>query len=187
MTAAPPEQPARRERSPRRVCLDADANLDRPAAAATSTASSSSSKRHTTAAGNLATATATNTNSTNSDGKGDRDESYSTQCLTYTLHATDGRARAATVTLPHGDVQTPVFMPVGTQGTIKGLLSAEVAALGPAIILGNTYHLANRPNCERLKKCGGLHNFMNWERNILTDSGGFQIYSSKKCIVRRIF
>ncbi|CAD7965599.1 unnamed protein product [Amoebophrya sp. A25] len=107
-------------------------------------------------------------------------QSLSTRCLTYTLEAQDGRARAATIQLPHGPVQTPVFMPVGTQGTIKGLLSREVKALGPQIILGNTYHLANRPNCDRLRKCGGLHNFMQWDRNILTDSGGFQMVSLLK-------
>ncbi|CAD7940398.1 unnamed protein product [Amoebophrya sp. A120] len=107
-------------------------------------------------------------------------QSQSSRCLTYTLEAQDGRARAATLLLPHGPVRTPVFMPVGTQGTIKGLLSQEVADLGPQIILGNTYHLANRPTCARLDKCNGLHNFMQWDRNILTDSGGFQMVSLLK-------
>ena len=107
-------------------------------------------------------------------------KSFSSRCLTYTLHEQDGRARAATLQLPHGEVQTPVFMPVGTQGTIKGLLAEEVSALGPRIILGNTYHLANRPSTEVLDACGGLHKFMNWEHNILTDSGGFQMVSLLK-------
>lgn len=99
----------------------------------------------------------------------------------------DGRARAATLSLPHGDVQLPVFMPVGTQGTIKGLSSAQVGKLGFKIILGNTYHLANRPGTAVLDKAGGdrlggggLHPFMGWDANILTDSGGFQMVSLLK-------
>lgn len=100
--------------------------------------------------------------------------------LKFVLHAECGRARAATIHLPHGSVQTPVFMPVGTKGSIKGLTSEEVKELGPQIILGNTYHLANSPTCEVLDKCGGLHTFMNWDRNLLTDSGGFQMVSLLK-------
>ena len=89
------------------------------------------------------------------------------------------RARAATVHLPHGPVQTPVFMPVGTQGTIKGLTTGQVAAdpIGCEILLGNTYHLGNYPGADLLDELGGLHKFMNWDRNILTDSGGFQMVS----------
>jgi queuine tRNA-ribosyltransferase len=85
--------------------------------------------------------------------------------------------------LPHGILETPVFMPVGTQGTIKGLTSADVqsAPLGCQIILGNTYHLGNRPGGETLEAMGGLHKFMSWDRNILTDSGGFQMVCSRVC------
>ena len=87
------------------------------------------------------------------------------------------RARASIVSLPHGPVETPVFMPVGTQGTIKGLTSAQVDEVGCQIILGNTYHLANRPGADLIEEMGGLHKFMNWKHNILTDSGGFQMVS----------
>lgn len=100
--------------------------------------------------------------------------------LEFTLEATCGRARASTVKLPHGDVYTPVFMPVGTQGTIKGLTSEDMVDLGCKILLGNTFHLANRPTCDLLAKCNGLHNFMQWKGNILTDSGGFQMVSLLK-------
>lgn len=97
--------------------------------------------------------------------------------LVWTVHSTCGRARNATLKLPHGEVKTPVFMPVGTQGTIKGLTSEDVAALNCQIILGNTFHLGNRPTTQLLEKAGGLHKFMNWKGNILTDSGGFQMVS----------
>lgn len=103
--------------------------------------------------------------------------------LVFHLEATCGRARASTVTLPHGDVLTPVFMPVGTQGTIKGMSSEDMKTLGCRILLGNTFHLANRPTCELLRKCGGLHNLMKWNGNILTDSGGFQMVSLLKLAV----
>ena len=82
--------------------------------------------------------------------------------LVFKLEATCGRARAATVQLPHGDVLTPVFMPVGTQGTIKGMSSEDMKALQCRILLGNTFHLANRPTCELLRRCGGLHKLMQW-------------------------
>ncbi|ETV99775.1 queuine tRNA-ribosyltransferase, variant [Aphanomyces invadans] len=94
------------------------------------------------------------------------------------LHTHD-RARACDLHLPHGTVHTPIFMPVGTQGTIKGI-TAEQMALPPIdckILLANTYHLALRPGTELLKDVGGLHDFMGWQRNILTDSGGFQMVS----------
>ena len=93
--------------------------------------------------------------------------------------ATCGRARALDLTLPHGPVRTPVFMPVGTQGTIKGLTSAELQAppLDCDIILGNTYHLGSRPGGGVLERAGGLHKFMGWPRPLLTDSGGFQMVS----------
>jgi len=100
--------------------------------------------------------------------------------LVFRLDGECGRARAATVRLPHGEVFTPVFMPVGTQGTIKGLSSEDMQDLGCKILLSNTYHLANRPTCELLRKCGGLHKLMQWPGNILTDSGGFQMVSLLK-------
>ncbi|CAB3231187.1 unnamed protein product [Arctia plantaginis] len=90
------------------------------------------------------------------------------------------RARAGIMKLPHYDVKTPVFMPVGTQGTMKGLLPDQLESLDCEIILGNTYHLGNRPGTEVLRKAGGLHNFMGWNRALLTDSGGFQMVSLLK-------
>lgn len=112
--------------------------------------------------------------------KEDRKKAISEPPLVFKLEATCGRARASSITLPHGDVLTPVFMPVGTQGTIKGLSSEDMEQIGCKILLGNTFHLANRPTCELLDKCGGLHNFMQWKGNILTDSGGFQMVSLLK-------
>lgn len=105
--------------------------------------------------------------------------------LTFHVHRHLQHARAATVHLPHGKVRTPVFMPVGTKGTVKGLSSGqlvneEAADLAPEIILGNTYHLALQPGTELLAELGGLHRFMNWKRNLLTDSGGFQMVSLLK-------
>lgn len=99
--------------------------------------------------------------------------------LTFTLNAVCGRARATTLSLPHGPVHTPVFMPVGTQGTIKGVTTAEMQkdSIDCKILLGNTYHLGNKPGGDVLERHGGLHKFMNWDRNILTDSGGFQMVS----------
>lgn len=90
------------------------------------------------------------------------------------------KARAARLTLPHGVVETPVFMPVGTQGTVKGCLPAELEKIGVQILLGNTYHLLLRPTTERLEKLGGLHALMKWPKPILTDSGGFQVFSLAK-------
>lgn len=87
------------------------------------------------------------------------------------------KARVGVMSLPHQDVDTPVFMPVGTKGTIKGLLPQQLVALNCQIILGNTYHLGTKPGVEILKKAGGLHKFMNWPRALLTDSGGFQMVS----------
>jgi tRNA-guanine transglycosylase len=84
------------------------------------------------------------------------------------------------VTLPHGEVPTPVFMPVGTKGTMKGLTSKQMLSTGCKILLSNTYHLGSLPGAEFLSKVGGLHKFMNWPNNILTDSGGFQMVSLKK-------
>jgi len=87
------------------------------------------------------------------------------------------RARVAEMTLPHSVVNTPVFMPVGTQGTLKGLLPSQLEALDCRIMLSNTYHLGNRPGVEVLEQAGGLHSFMGWNRSLLTDSGGFQMVS----------
>jgi len=103
--------------------------------------------------------------------------------LEFTVHAEVGRARASTLALPHGSVRTPVFMPVGTKGTIKGLSSRQMQeeeALAPEIILGNTYHLALQPGTDLLEEMGGLHRFMNWSQCLLTDSGGFQMVSLLK-------
>lgn len=97
--------------------------------------------------------------------------------LRFEVLGTCNKARVAKLYLPHGVVDTPVFMPVGTQGTIKGLTSKQVDDLGCQIILGNTYHLGLRPGTELLDKLGGLHKFMDWKRNLLTDSGGFQMVS----------
>ncbi len=99
----------------------------------------------------------------------------------YTLHSqsSDCAARRGEVRTLHGTVQTPVFMPVGTQGTVKGVTPENLKELGAQIILGNTYHLYIRPGHELIRSFGGLHTFMNWDRPILTDSGGFQIFSLK--------
>ncbi len=102
-----------------------------------------------------------------------------TDRLSFRLTCTDPQtaARRAQLTLSHGVVETPVFMPVGTQATVKGITGAQLAASGAQMILGNTYHLGLRPGKERVERLGGLHRFMNWDRPILTDSGGFQIFS----------
>lgn len=102
--------------------------------------------------------------------------------LVYDLIASDGRARSSVVTLPHGEVFTPVFMPVGTYGAMKSVPSHDLETLGPRIILANTYHVGNRPGPEFLKSFGGLHKFMKWNRNMLTDSGGFQMVSLAKLL-----
>lgn len=91
---------------------------------------------------------------------------------------TNSKGRAATLATDHGVIETPIFMPVGTVGTVKGVHQRELKNdINPDIILGNTYHLYLRPQIEILEKAGGLHKFMNWDRNILTDSGGYQVYS----------
>src|SRR5881275_900300 len=97
--------------------------------------------------------------------------------ITFQLQHTDGSARAGLLTTPHGPVETPVFMPVGTQATVKGLTPEMVRDAGAQILLGNTYHLTLRPGDELIAELGGLHKFMDWQRPILTDSGGFQVYS----------
>jgi queuine tRNA-ribosyltransferase len=98
----------------------------------------------------------------------------------FAVQATDGRARAGVLSTPRGVIRTPAFMPVGTAGTVKALTVEQVAATGADIILGNTYHLMLRPSAERVRRMGGLHRFMRWERPILTDSGGFQVMSLSK-------
>jgi queuine tRNA-ribosyltransferase len=95
----------------------------------------------------------------------------------FDLQATDGDARAATLTLPHGVVETPCFMPVGTRGAVRGLHPEEVARAGAQIILGNSYHLHLRPGEDTVAAMGGLHRFSTWTRPMLTDSGGFQVFS----------
>ncbi|KAL4196411.1 hypothetical protein AMTRI_Chr04g183020 [Amborella trichopoda] len=97
------------------------------------------------------------------------------QRLCWLVLARFNRARAAQLTLPHFTCQTPLFMPVGTQGTIKGLTNSQLEDIGCQIILGNTYHLALRPGADLIDELGGLHKFMNWPRALLTDSGGFQM------------
>ncbi len=95
----------------------------------------------------------------------------------FEVRARDGRARAGVISTPRGEVRTPAFMPVGTAATVKAMLPESVRATGADILLGNTYHLMLRPTAERIARLGGLHGFMNWDRPILTDSGGFQVMS----------
>src|SRR5688572_1575775 len=97
--------------------------------------------------------------------------------FTFIMHGTDGAARRGEFHTPHGVVQTPAFMPVGTQGSVKAVLHRDLETLGAEIILGNTYHLFLRPGDELIARRGGLHRFIGWTRPILTDSGGFQIFS----------
>jgi len=97
--------------------------------------------------------------------------------VTYKLEKTSGKARAGEISTPHGTIKTPVFMPVGTQATVKAMTPEELVDVGSEIILGNTYHLYLRPNDELIARYGGLHHFMHWNKPILTDSGGFQVFS----------
>jgi queuine tRNA-ribosyltransferase len=97
--------------------------------------------------------------------------------MQFELHQTDGLARRGTVTLAHGKVETPAFMPVGTYGTVKAMSPTELKEINAHIVLGNTFHLWLRPGLEAIEAHGGLHKFMNWDRPILTDSGGFQVFS----------
>jgi queuine tRNA-ribosyltransferase len=105
--------------------------------------------------------------------------------FSFRLLASDGAARRGELVTPHGRVQTPAFMPVGTQGTVKGLTPDVVRATGAEIVLGNTYHLMLRPGAERIAALGGLHEFMQWPLPILTDSGGFQVMSLSS--LRKLF
>src|SRR5881227_3326351 len=95
----------------------------------------------------------------------------------FTLDATSGPARAGSLTLPHGSVETPVFMPVGTQGTVRALSPNDLRAAGATLVLANTYHLHVRPGEQVVAQLGALHRFMGWDRPLLTDSGGFQVFS----------
>jgi queuine tRNA-ribosyltransferase len=95
----------------------------------------------------------------------------------FTVEARDGRARAARLVTPHGEVETPCFMPVGTKASVKGVLPRDLAELGARIVLANTYHLYFRPGVETIAAHGGLHGFMGWDGPILTDSGGYQVFS----------
>ncbi len=100
-----------------------------------------------------------------------------TKKFSYSLTAVDGKARCGIISTPRGEIRTPAFMPVGTAATVKAMLPESVRSTGADILLGNTYHLMLRPTAERISELGGLHKFMNWERPILTDSGGFQVMS----------
>ena len=100
-----------------------------------------------------------------------------TKRFSFALNATDGKARTGVISTPRGDIRTPAFMPVGTAATVKAMMPESVAATGADILLGNTYHLMLRPTAERIDRLGGLHKFMNWDKPILTDSGGFQVMS----------
>lgn len=100
--------------------------------------------------------------------------------MKFDLKKTDGKARRGTLSFPRGEIQTPAFMPVGTYGSVKGMLPRDVKDTGAQIILGNTFHLWLRPGIDIVKAAGGLHNFMQWDKPILTDSGGFQVFSLGK-------
>ena len=101
----------------------------------------------------------------------------------FSLEATDGAARAGVIRTAHGEIRTPAFMPVGTKGTVKTLMPDEVRALGADVILGNTYHLHFRPGEDVIEELGGLHAFSGWDGPILTDSGGFQVFSLRDTLV----
>src|SRR5512143_2358735 len=97
--------------------------------------------------------------------------------MEFELLATSGAGRRGRLTLAHGTVETPVFMPVGTYGTVKAMAPNELVDIGAQIVLGNTFHLWLRPGLEVIRAHGGLHRFMGWDKPILTDSGGFQVFS----------
>lgn len=102
--------------------------------------------------------------------------------LALTLEATDGEARAGVVTTPRGSFRTPCFMPVGTQGAVRALSGADLEELGADLILANTYHLMLRPGAEVVSELGGIHRFASWPRHILTDSGGYQVFSLRPSV-----
>ena len=97
--------------------------------------------------------------------------------MKFSVNKTDGKARRGQISFPRGTIETPAFMPVGTYGTVKGMLPRDIEATGAEIILGNTFHLMLRPGTEVVQNHGGLHAFMHWDKPILTDSGGFQVFS----------
>jgi queuine tRNA-ribosyltransferase len=97
--------------------------------------------------------------------------------LKFSLVHTDGRARAGSILTDRGEIPTPIFMPVGTQGAVKAVEPRELIELGARIVLANTYHLYLRPGTDLIERAGGLHAFAGWERPILTDSGGYQVFS----------
>src|SRR5437763_8051097 len=99
------------------------------------------------------------------------------QRLSFKVLATDGAARRGEIVTRHGTIQTPVFMPVGTLASVKSLTTDQLQQLGPEIILNNTYHLMLRPGIDLLEQLGGVHRFMNWNSSVLSDSGGFQVFS----------
>ncbi|MCW2283018.1 queuine tRNA-ribosyltransferase [Rhodoblastus acidophilus] len=103
-----------------------------------------------------------------------------TEDFRFTLRARDGGARLGEISTPRGVIRTPAFMPVGTAATVKAMYPGQVRELGADVVLGNVYHLMLRPGAERVAELGGLHRFMNWPHNILTDSGGFQVMSLSK-------
>src|ERR1700744_4003745 len=100
--------------------------------------------------------------------------------MSLTIASQDGAARTGRLAMPRGEIRTPAFMPLGTAGSVKAMMPQSVRETGADIILGNTYHLMLRPGAERVARLGGLHKFMDWERPILTDSGGFQVMSLAK-------
>ena len=102
---------------------------------------------------------------------------FMTDRVSFNVHAQSGKARCGVIKTPRGDIRTPAFMPVGTAATVKAMMPESVRETGADILLGNTYHLMLRPGAERIARLGGLHQFMNWSRPILTDSGGFQVMS----------
>jgi queuine tRNA-ribosyltransferase len=99
------------------------------------------------------------------------------EMFTFDLQAVDGKARAGVFHTPHGDLKTPVFAPVGTQATVKAVTPAQLHELGATLVLSNTYHLYLRPGADLVAEMGGLHQFMQWPNPMLTDSGGFQVFS----------
>ena len=99
------------------------------------------------------------------------------QMFTFELQARQGRARAGIFHTPHGELLTPVFAPVGTQASVKAITPAQLTELSASLVLANTYHLYLRPGDELVAEMGGLHRFMHWDRPMLTDSGGFQVFS----------
>ena len=103
--------------------------------------------------------------------------------MSFSVTATDGEARAGVLPTAHGEVPTPAFMPVGTKGTVKTVDPDELRAVGTPILLGNTYHLHFRPGEDVIAELGGLHRFMGWDGPILTDSGGYQVFSLKHTIL----